>query len=95
MLPCEIQQCAYRKSIPGDRHSQCCRRFLIREILPILTHMTKLPPQVWQWFIFPYNYDPCWGPDECLGFSDTIDPDKVYKFDADEKLLSLLGKRMR
>jgi hypothetical protein len=61
MLPC-YQNCAYRRSIPGDCHSQCARDWTGLEI------PRNDNPRVQHWFLFPLNFDPVWGPDECQGY---------------------------
>ena len=94
MLPCETKSCAYRRSITGDRHSSCVRYFTPTEIKPILIRVTELPEHALQWFIFPFNFDPVWGPDECLGFSETVDPDNLKVFSPDEHMIAMLGKRI-
>lgn len=64
MLPC--YSCKNRRSIPGDTHSQCIFEWqgLPTENIPV--HQGG--PRTHQWFRFPLNYDPVWGPDECPAF---------------------------
>jgi len=64
MLPC--YDCKHRKSIPGDAHSRCeaWKRADTSEILRESNpHGIKMG-----WFLFPHNFDPVWGPDECQKF---------------------------
>ena len=86
MLPC--YQCAYRDEVPGSAHSRC--RF---------AWTTEARPQgnpygIRQgWFIFPWNYDPTWGPDDCPSKSETRDPGKVAVSSPLDDLISILGRR--
>jgi hypothetical protein len=72
MLPCE--GCAYKRDIPGSAHIACAYRW---DRVPYLSR---------QWFIFPFNYDPLWGPDECAARAEVADPAKVV---ADSPILSI------
>jgi hypothetical protein len=92
MLPCETKQCAYREHIPGDQHISCHRKFTPEESQPIHLAMRSLSPRLLKWFLFPYNFDPVWGPDDCPAFSTLKDPEKVKTFNAEEDFISLLGK---
>jgi hypothetical protein len=47
-------------------------------------------PRVAQWFRFPFNYDPMWGPDTCAARAETRDPAKVAPPNPIADLLSLL-----
>lgn len=85
MLPCN--QCAYRREIPGNCHISCVfdwsktdKRFKAE-----VSHHAR------QWFRFPYNYDPVWGPDKCPAFSTTGDPKFNREFSPIEELFSLLA----
>ena len=61
MLPCK--SCAYRRNVPGDTHIKCVFAF----------HKSNLTPYAPQkWFDFPLNYDPVWGPDSCVAYSETV-----------------------
>ena len=65
MLPCE--GCKYKWPIPGDTHVQCAADWVRnREHIP--TNQGKSYSN--RWFQFPYNYDPGWGPDECVARED-------------------------
>jgi len=94
MLPCETHGCAYQKTLQGDRHSVCTRKFTLDEVRPILLQMTLLPPHVIKWFLFPYNFNPTWGPDMCKGFSTHKDFNKTRTISAEEELLGIFGNRM-
>ena len=86
MLPC--QGCAYRESIPGDTHSRCVYKWdpdALRAAIPDPPHRVR------QWFVFPFNYDPLWGPDVCPARSETRDPDHIAPKSPLGDLLSLLG----
>jgi hypothetical protein len=84
MLPCN--GCAYRESIPGDAHSRCVFDWsqALKDVPP------DPAPRVRQWFRFPFNYDPVWGPDTCAQRSETRDPKKIAKPNPLADILSLL-----
>lgn len=90
MLPC--QGCAYVRQIPGDRHSRCVFDWFDHDMMGLagLTARAKLTPRTAQWFRFPFNYDPTWGPDACPQRAETVDPMKVAKPNPLADLLSLL-----
>lgn len=79
MLPCN--GCAYRREIPGNAHIRCVFRW------------DRIHYEPRRWFIFPYNYDPLWGPDECAARAETADPEKVMPDSPVADLLSLLAER--
>ena len=88
MLPC--YDCAYRASIPGDAHIKCTFDwakaseqdfYSFKESHNVSAHAS-------QWYHFPYNYDPVWGPDECPSYSEKLDKAKVRK---DSPLIDLLS----
>ena len=92
MLPCN--DCAYKRDIVGDAHFSCVFDWEkaneeIQNSYPSCSHTHAL-----KWFIFPYNYDPVWGPDECPAQSDKLDPDMEKKHNPIESLISLMGKRL-
>ena len=85
MLPCH--GCAYRESIAGSAHTRCAFKWAIDETRPAgnphgIRH---------EWYIFPLNYDPTWGPDDCAHRSDTRDSASVATLSPLQELLSLLG----
>lgn len=90
MLPC--QGCGYRRSIPGDEHSRCAFDWTTHDVpgAALLIVSAKLTPRTAQWFRFPFNYDPVWGPDQCPQRADTADPEKTAKPNPLADLLSLL-----
>jgi hypothetical protein len=47
-------------------------------------------PESRKWFVFPFNYDPVWGPDECPARAETAKPEVVEKPDPIHDLISLL-----
>ncbi len=73
MLPCT--KCAYRRSIPGDAHTRCAFDWTLegKRNQKRMTAFSKIkavvPSHALQWFRFPINYDPTWGPDKCEEFS--------------------------
>ena len=90
MLPCE--KCAYKTNIPGNCHIGC--DFAWFKASPEV--MLKIPvnhnPKVSQWFDFPLNYDPVWGPDECPAFATQRDEAMVNKLLPLHELARLLGR---
>lgn len=94
MLPCH-NGCAYKENIPGNTHIGCCFDWTgstdeVRKGYPRCSN----PSYAQQWFIFPYNFDPCWGPDNCTAFSTERDEKMIKKQNSFEQLIALLGKRM-
>lgn len=63
MLPCN--DCIHKKDIPGDAHIQCDFDWSDSDLQKPEgdEHGVKNG-----WFMFPYNYDPTWGPDDCEAF---------------------------
>jgi len=88
MLPC--RGCAYRETIPGDVHSRCVFLWTPKDMRDAIP---EPPPRVRQWFLFPFNYDPLWGPDECPNRSDTRDATKIMPPNPMAEILSILGGR--
>ena len=85
MLPC--RDCAYRTSIPGNAHIRC--RFdwaRLPDAIPTTDARHAISAG---WFMFPFNYDPVWGPDECSAKSEVAE--HVAKPNPLADLLSLLG----
>jgi len=90
MLPCK--GCAYVSDIPGNCHIRCTFDWAQEAAaLVALLDGSKVTPRTAQWFRFPLNYDPVWGPDECPSRSATRDETKVSKPSPFAELLSLLG----
>lgn len=87
MLPCA--GCAYRKPIPGNCHIACSFAWSRDAGVKLLSesHITE---RTAQWFSFPWNYDPVWGPDACPNRAETIDPEKVAKPNPLAEILSML-----
>ena len=88
MLPCD--GCAYRQGVPGSAHIRCVFKWhpdTLRAAIPAPS------PRVAQWFFFPLNYDPVWGPDVCPNRNETRDPAQTMPDDPMLDLLSLLGGR--
>ena len=89
MLPCK--GCAYRESIPGDAHIRCVFDWFPPERLDAFVRLhADVPARAAQWFRFPFNYDPVWGPNECASRAETRDPANVAKPNLLADLLSLL-----
>ena len=89
MLPCH--GCAYRKSIPGDAHSRCVFDWA-QDVdgLKALLGAAHVNQRTAQWFRFPFNYDPTWGPDQCSQRAETADATKIAPANPFADLLSLL-----
>jgi hypothetical protein len=85
MLPCI--GCAYRAWIPGNSHIRC--HFDWRQ-LPEQIPVNQGSARTAQWFMFPFNYDPVWGPDDCQARSETKDQAKIAPSNPLAELLSLL-----
>lgn len=82
MLPCG--GCAYRKSIPEDCHSRCTFDWTLEKDKPIKLRIKAFniisnfaPSHARQWFKFPMNFDPVWGPDKCSGFNTKLNKKNV------------------
>ena len=74
MLPC--RDCAYQDEIPGNCHIACAFNWS-SEGRENIYYIANLTPRTRQWFRFPYNYDPTWGPDECPNYSKGRDAAQV------------------
>ena len=90
MLPCD--GCAYRQSIPGARHARCSFDWMRHDLkgMVALIGSAKITPRTAQWFRFPFNYDPIWGPDACPQRTETADDEKRAAPNLWADLLSLL-----
>jgi len=78
MLPCN--GCTYKGQRAGTRHIRCHFRWMPEPIeklrgamneeeqsrvLQLSAICSTVPTRAAQWFRFPINYDPVWGPDTC------------------------------
>ena len=86
MLPC--YSCAYKDEVPGSAHIRCRLLWTTERRPEGAPHGVRNG-----WFIFPLNYDPTWGPNECIAKAETRDPEKVDKGSPLADLLSILGRR--
>ena len=88
MLPC--RECSYRESIAGNCHIKCMFAWAKadKDVQGKAPTLQARPGA--QWFHFPLNYDPVWGPDECPAQSKECDPDMTRKESPWEGLASLL-----
>lgn len=89
MLPC--QGCAYRRNIPGNCHIRC--DFDWKQDVPAINALfdgAEINAHTAQWFCFPLNYDPVWGPDECPHKSDTRDESKSAEYGPMAELFAML-----
>ena len=89
MLPCN-NGCGYRRDIPGDCHDKC--------VFDWDNSKYKIPQnqgsaRTAQWFIFPANFDPVWGPDKCPAFSKKANKKMIRESDPLFDLISLMGNR--
>ena len=87
MLPCF--GCAYRNTIPGDCHIKCEFNWNLEQAF-LIRLVDNCPERASQWFVFPFNYDPVWGLDECPARAEKRDPTKVAVYSPLVQLLSLL-----
>lgn len=85
MLPCD--KCGYKRYIPGDAHVSCVFDWLKNRTSP---DFENVPDHAVQWFHFPYNYDPVWGPDKCPGFSDRAVQHNIKEFTGIERMMTIL-----
>jgi len=89
MLPC--QKCAYRRHIPGNCHIRCVYDWAQDPaMIATFQEENQVSDHARKWFSFPFNYDPCWGADQCEAFSEIEDKTKIEKPDPLRDLLSLL-----
>ena len=90
VLPCK--GCAYRVSLPGNTHSRCVFDWLpqAQEDFLALIRAARITERTAQWFRFPFNFDPVWGPDHCPHRAETRDPVKVAPPNPFGDFLSLL-----
>ena len=89
MLPC--YKCAYRDGVPGSAHSRCL--FAWGNFTGEMPVNQSDNPRVQKWFLFPHNYDPVWGPDDCEAKSETRDEEMTIIPSPLGNLLSILGGR--
>lgn len=83
-LPCH--GCAYTEEVPGSAHLSCVFRFKDGKDVP-----TCQANHGHQWFHFPVNFDPVWGPEECKGFSKEKDEKNVREKPPLESLFRLFS----
>ena len=78
-------------TLPGDCHIQCKYDW---RIAPVKIQKgypkNQAGGHTHQWFRFPFNFDPVWGPDTCPAFEAEYDPKMKKEFDPMEQLISLL-----
>lgn len=86
MLPCA--GCAYRRELPGNCHIRCVFDWSTRPA--DIPENQGDPERTSQWFLFPLNYDPVWGPNACAARSDTADPSKIAKPNPLLEMLAML-----
>lgn len=89
MLPCR-KGCAYREGIAGNAHIKCMFDWAkaskeIKADVPTLQARHGA-----QWFHFPLNYDPTWGPDECPAKAAERDPEMTREETPLQGLASLM-----
>lgn len=87
MLPC--YGCAYRENVPGNTHSRCVFAWDSGKAMP------KGNPHGIRngWYLFPFNYDPTWGPETCPNRAETWESSKATPPSPLADLISLLGGR--
>jgi len=85
MLPCH--GCAYSREIPGDAHSRCVYNWAKKpEAIP----ESHGSPRTQQWFRFPFNFDPVWGPNTCAARSEVMIAEDITPSNPLAEILSLL-----
>ena len=94
MLPC--RGCGYERGIPGDTHVRCAYRWdrdpaALDAILPAIAKAAA-KPKIAQWFRWPFNFDPLWGPDACPARAEQADPAMALE---DNPLVHLLAARAK
>lgn len=89
MLPC--QGCAYKSQVPGSAHIRCNFDWEKTDGADFPEHQGSENAR--QWFIFPFNYDPVWGPNECSMKTTEADPEKTAESNPMADLMSIMGKR--
>ena len=77
--------CAYKRSIPGNAHVSCIRKW--EDVSPPRARQT------W-YYIFPFNFDPTWQDEFCQGWAKEEDPKKVRIVNPLESIISILGGRL-
>lgn len=92
MLPCR-KGCAYKNHIPGSSHIRCVFAWQdandeTKAGFPVNQSNSQ---HTAQWFVFPFNFDPTWGPDECPAFSEQANPSMVQKPNPLADIISLLS----
>ena len=73
MLLCH-NKCAYKGTIPGDCHISCLfdwNKYPEKEVPKNVNGGGSTN----KYFLFPFNYDPVWGPNKCEGFSTELNPE--------------------
>lgn len=85
MLPCST--CAYSNTHPCGSSHRGCNYDWRRHPRNIPNHKGK-PSR----FVFPVNFDPALGPDDCVGFNAEAAPYKVETRDKVDMLIAALLK---
>lgn len=88
MLPCK--GCAYVRVIPGTHHRRCVFDWTKHDLAGFAGMFLKVTARVQQWFRFPFNYDPVWGPDACPQRAEAADSAKIAPPNPWADVLSLL-----
>jgi hypothetical protein len=91
MLPCK--KCVYKENIPGDCHISCLFDWEKNWEKEDPKNRNGEESTTNKWFVFPFNYDPVWGPNKCDGYNTELNPEDKKEFDPMEKLIKMLGKR--
>lgn len=85
----ECWTCGYKEECPGSCHVSCTR--LWGDVQPPKAKIVKGG----RWYQFPMNFDPIWQEEECKGWAKEKDPTKVKQFSPLERVVGLLGRRVR
>ena len=91
MLPCH-DKCIYKENIPGNCHISCLFDWNKNSKKEVPKN-TNGGESTNKWFLFPFNYDPVWGPNKCDGYSTVLNSEDKKEFDPMENLRKILGKR--
>lgn len=99
MLPCK--KCAYRRPVMGSVHIRCAFRWLqdsssdeeerTTRVSQFNSITNAVPARAAHWFLFPLNYDPVWGPDDCPRIAEKVVQEDVQeKYNALAELAAML-----
>ena len=91
MLPCH-KKCAYKDLLPGNSHISCS--FNWGKYSEKKVPKNQGSSRTNKWFLFPFNFDPTWGPDKCEGYNTELKLKDKKEINSLDYLISLMGKRL-